>query len=186
MKTRGPLDGLTGLEALAEIGRRLGELPAAVTDAVKAAQAASGGQGSDAEGNVQHAFTINTPNGPLKGMATVGLRRGTLSGTAPRREGSGATARPRGRATAPDVKGAREPLIDCFDEGEDICVTAEMPGVRADELDFSIEAAALTIRSTGERRYHAMVDLPAPVVAASLAPELRNGILSVRLRKVPS
>jgi HSP20 family protein len=178
MTRRGPLDGLTGLEALAEIGKRLGQLPHAVKDAVASAQ---GGQGG--EGTRQHEFTIDTPAGPLKGVASMGFRSGSLAGAGQRRGAPGASPRPRSRAAAPDVQGAREPLIDCFDEGDDIVVTAEMPGVRPDELDFGIEDDALVIRSTGERRYHAAVPLPAPVVTASLAPELRNGILSVRLRK---
>jgi HSP20 family protein len=181
MTRRGPLDGLTGLEALAEIGKRLGQLPDAVRDAVQAGRSA-GGQGGGA-GTRGHEFTIDTPAGPVKGMASMGFRTGTLAGSGQRRAASGASARPRSRSVAPDVQGAREPLIDCFDEADEIVITAEIPGVRADELDFKVEDATLTIRTTGARRYHAVVDLPAAVVAASLAPELRNGILSIRIRK---
>jgi HSP20 family molecular chaperone IbpA len=178
MKERGPLDGLTGLEALAEISKRLGQLPDAVRDAMQTGQSGESGEASRS-----HEFTINTPGGPLKGMVSTGFRTGSLAGGGQRRGPPGATARPRSRPATPDVQGAREPLIDCFDEGVDIVITAELPGVRADELDFKIDGALFVIRTTGTRRYHAAIDLPAPVVGASLVPELRNGILSVRIRK---
>jgi HSP20 family protein len=90
------------------------------------------------------------------------------------------------RAAAPDVAGAREPLVDSFDEGDDIVVTAELPGVRTDEIDLTIDGEDLVIRTTGQRRYHARQPLGGPVLAGSLSPELRNGILSVRIRKTPA
>jgi HSP20 family protein len=74
-------------------------------------------------------------------------------------------------------------MLDCFDEGDEIVITAELPGVRPDEVSLAVEDDQLVIATTGSRRYRAAQPLPAPVVAASLTPELRNGILSVRLRK---
>jgi HSP20 family molecular chaperone IbpA len=180
MTRRPPFDALTGLDALAEIGRRLGDLP----DQVKAAMQEAGTAGAS-NASEKH-FTIDTPAGPLKGVAS--FRTGSLAGA--RAANSGMTRRPLrperpARAAAPDLAGAREPMVDCFDEGNEIVVTAELPGVRPEEVALTIEDGALVIRTTGERRYHARQELGADVVAPSLTPELRNGILSVRLQKAP-
>jgi HSP20 family protein len=181
MTRRSPLDGLTGLEALAEIGKRLGALP----DAVKTAmQDAAGGKAP--EGSQQREFTIDTPAGPLKGVTSMSFRTGSLAGGSGGRRSVPSAAsraeRPR-RPAAPDLQGAREPMVDCFDEGDDLVVTAELPGVRPDEVSLAVEDGALVIATTGQRRYRAVQLLDVEVVAASLAPELRNGILSVRLKK---
>jgi HSP20 family molecular chaperone IbpA len=181
---RGPLDGLTGLEALAEIGKRLGALPDAVKAAVADARDGRGGEHAREGG-----FTIDTPAGPLKGVASMSFRTGPLDGAGPRRAGAASAGsaaaraeRPR-RAAAPDLQGAREPLVDCFDEGGELVVTVELPGVRPDEVDLSVDGEDLRIATTGARKYRAVQPLGHPVVAASLSPELRNGILSIRLRK---
>jgi HSP20 family molecular chaperone IbpA len=179
MTRRPPFDALTGLDALAEIGRRLGDLP----DQVKAAMQEAGAAGG-ASGTGEKHFTIDTPAGPLKGVAS--FRTGSLAGV--RTANAATTRRPLrperpARAAAPDLAGAREPMVDCFDEGDEIVITAELPGVRPEEVALSIEDGALVIRTNGERRYHARQELSADVIAPSLAPELRNGILSVRLQK---
>jgi HSP20 family protein len=185
MTRRGPLDGLTGLEALAEIGKRLGALPDAVKSAV--AKAPDGRSGEHAR---ESHFTIDTPAGPLKGVTSMSFRTGSLDGAAARRTGAASAGsaaaraeRPR-RAAAPDLQGAREPLVDCFDEGEELVVTVELPGVRPDEVDLAVDGEDLRIATTGARKYRAVQPLGHAVVAASLTPELRNGILSVRLRKI--
>ncbi len=175
MTRRNGMDGLTGLEALAEIGRRLGQLPEQMKTAMK--DGAAGAEG-------ERAFTIDTPAGPLTGVASMRVRTGSLPSGGAKRQPFRAE-RP-ARAYSPDVAGAREPLVDSFDEGDEIVVTAELPGVRTDEIDLTIDGEDLVIRTTGQRRYLARQPLGGPVLAGSLSPELRNGILSVRIRKTPA
>ncbi|MGL4243554.1 MAG: Hsp20/alpha crystallin family protein [Beijerinckiaceae bacterium] len=179
MAARDPFGNLTGLAALSEIGRRLGDLGAQVKDAVNASQ--TGGAAGERQ------FTIETADGPVRGVTQSSFRVRTLADaagrSAPRRSGGMAGRAERTRPQAPDVDGAREPMVDCFDEGDAVLVTAELPGVLAGEISLSVEAGVLTIETTGARRYRARQPLPAPVDAGSLSHEFRNGILEARIAK---
>jgi HSP20 family molecular chaperone IbpA len=180
MAGRDPFENLTGLAALSEIGRRLGNLGEQVKTAALGAQAG--------DASSEQRFTVNTPKGPLSGVTQSSFRVRTLSDAAsgaggPRRAGGMAKRAERPRASAPDVDGAREPMVDCFDEGDAFLITAELPGVQAGEIAVSVDADALIIATTGARRYRARQQLPAAVDAASLSHELRNGILEARIAK---
>jgi HSP20 family molecular chaperone IbpA len=173
-----PRDAPKGLEALAEIGRRLADLS-------KQAQTMTGNASSAGMQEPQERvtpFTIQTPAGPLSGMAGFSLRTLPTQARAGSRAMRPAAARAqRPRQADPDLAGAREPLVDCFDEGDALLITAELPGVLAGEIAIAIEDGDLIIRTTGARRYHARQSLPAPVREPLPAPECLNGILSLRL-----
>ena len=81
------------------------------------------------------------------------------------------------------VKDAREPIIDVFDEGEEIVVTAELPGVSAEEISIRFEGDVLTIETLGERRYAKDVSLPAPVRTADTSYTYNSGVLEIRAGK---
>ncbi|MGL4636228.1 MAG: Hsp20/alpha crystallin family protein [Beijerinckiaceae bacterium] len=191
MANRGPFDNLTGISALSEITRRLGGLGNQIKDAVEQAQQAAQ-QGAQQSGNNtgEQVFTINTPNGPVNGVSQMSFRVGSLSDrmkpAAGRGGPSAATRAERPRKAAPDIDGAREPLVDCFDEGTTFLVTAELPGVSADSITVTLEANELLIEATGQRKYRARMAMPAPVDALSLEHALRNGILEARLTKIAS
>jgi HSP20 family molecular chaperone IbpA len=180
MSGHNPFDKLTGLAALSEISRRLGSIGEQVKDAVSQAQAA-GAQGAEQR------FTINTAKGPVEGVSQMSFKVGSLSDRMPasRPTRGGMAARTeRSRTAAPDIDGAREPMVDCFDEGETLVVTAELPGVLAGEVTLSVQDGELLVETTGQRRYRARQHFAVPVDAASLTHELRNGILEARIRKV--
>ncbi len=92
------------------------------------------------------------------------------------------------RATAegPVVADVREPLVDIFDEGTEIVVVAELPGVSAEEVAVEVRDDILTIETTGDRKYAKEALLPATVDAATLQRAYQNGILELRLRKAVS
>lgn len=93
------------------------------------------------------------------------------------------------------------PAINLSDTGEDLLVRAELPGVRPEELDVSVENDTLTI--SGERRreetkgekvgvhrrerefgkFRRSFDLPVHVDSASVRAEYKDGILRVHLPK---
>jgi HSP20 family protein len=83
----------------------------------------------------------------------------------------------------PVVSDVREPLVDVFNEGEEIVVTAELPGVTDEELTLTATASNLSLKTAGARRYSKEIALPVPVDPASLRRSFRNGILQVQLRK---
>lgn len=82
------------------------------------------------------------------------------------------------------VEEVREPLVDVFDEGQEVVVTAELPGAREGEITVELQGDVLTIKSEGERHYAKEVPLPAAVDGQSLQKKYNNGVLEVRARKV--
>jgi HSP20 family protein len=104
--------------------------------------------------------------------------------------GGGASARSRrprtGDAGAADAGAAepaaeepREPVVDVRDEGDRVCIVAEMPGVAADEVDLDVGEAAVHLGARGARRYRAEVALPRPVDADRASLSVANGIVEV-------
>jgi HSP20 family protein len=82
-----------------------------------------------------------------------------------------------------EVADVREPLIDVFDEGAEIVIAAELPGVKESAIEVEVRGDILAISSSGERRYAKEVVLPSLVDAASLKRSFKNGLLELRLKK---
>lgn len=89
------------------------------------------------------------------------------------------------RATedGPEVAETREPLVDVFDEGREIVVVAELPGVGDDEVDVQVRDDILTLETTGAHRFAKEILLPGAVDAASMQQAHKNGILELRFVK---
>jgi HSP20 family protein len=79
------------------------------------------------------------------------------------------------------VDEVREPLIDIFDEGDDITVTAELPGAKEEEISAELQGDVLTIEAKGERSYAKEVMLPC--AAKDLSKKYNNGVLTIHLKK---
>jgi len=80
--------------------------------------------------------------------------------------------------------GAREPIVDIFDEGEVIRIVADMPGADPATLRLRNAGNRLAITATGPaRRYERIVTLPAPVHCDDSAgvPTFNNGIMEALL-----
>jgi HSP20 family protein len=83
----------------------------------------------------------------------------------------------------PVVADVREPLVDTFDEGAEIVIVAELPGVSEAQVQVELKDDILTIATSGDRRYAKEILLSAEVVAGSLRQTYTNGILELRLQK---
>lgn len=83
----------------------------------------------------------------------------------------------------PVVAEVREPLVDLFDEEQEIVVVAELPGVAEEEVHIEVQDDILSLETTGERKYAKEILLPEPVDAATLRKAYKNGILELRLKK---
>ena len=92
------------------------------------------------------------------------------------------------RATdkGPVVAEVREPLVDVFDEEQEIVVVAELPGVGEGEIRIEVKDDILSLEASGEHKYAKEILLPAPVDAATLHAKraYKNGILELRLKKL--
>ena len=86
-------------------------------------------------------------------------------------------------ANGPVVSDVREPLVDVFDEGTEIMITAELPGVADADISLTLDGDVLSLETAGKRRYAKEIALPAPVDPASLTRSHRNGILQIQLKK---
>jgi HSP20 family protein len=81
--------------------------------------------------------------------------------------------------------GALEPLVEVHEGEEEVLVLGELPGISGDQLRLDLEGDTLRISaSDGARHFVGRASLP-PVDPDSLAANLRNGVLEVRLRRIP-
>ena len=83
----------------------------------------------------------------------------------------------------PQVAEAREPLVDLFDEGDEVLVVVELPGASGEEVEVRVEEDILSLETTGAHKYAKEILLPAAVEAGSLRRSYHNGILELRMRK---
>lgn len=90
----------------------------------------------------------------------------------------------RSTSEGPEVVDVREPLIDVFDEGGEIVVAAELPGVRNDAIHIEVRGDILALSSTGQRQYAKEVLLPSAVDPDSMRRSFKNGLLELRLKKL--
>jgi HSP20 family protein len=95
-------------------------------------------------------------------------------------------ARPIGSGTlhrAPDLAAdPREPLLDLFDEGEEIVVVVEWPDGDPSQIEAEANGDVLAL-SFGGGAPDADLLLPAPVDPAVLRRSTRNGVTEIRLRR---
>jgi len=87
----------------------------------------------------------------------------------------------------PVVEEVREPLVDVFDEKDNIFVVAELPGIEQKEIHTEIKGDLLIISAEGkERKYRKEVLLPCVVDESSLTSSYKNGVLEIKLKKTRS
>ena len=87
----------------------------------------------------------------------------------------------------PEVKKVREPLTEVNEEGDQIIVICEMPGVTREEIELKATTRSLTIstRSMDKgRNYYKEVELPSPINSDYAKARYTNGILEVKLKKI--
>jgi HSP20 family protein len=90
------------------------------------------------------------------------------------------------RATSegPVVSETREPLVDIFDEGGEVVVVAEVPGVQEKDIHTELTGDVLVLSAAGpKRKYHKEILLPAAVDQAAHQQQFQNGYLELRFNK---
>lgn len=80
---------------------------------------------------------------------------------------------------------ASETHVDVIDEGDQIRVVADLPGVDKDDIDLKCDGERLTISAASDRReYDERIQLPARVDEHSASATFKNGVLQVTLDRV--
>ncbi|APF20506.1 heat shock protein Hsp20 [Caldithrix abyssi DSM 13497] len=101
-----------------------------------------------------------------------------------------------------DVSGSFVPSVDVKEKDKEIIVTAELPGMDAEDIEINISDDVLTLR--GEKReekeekegnfyrrecsygsFHRDIPLPAEIDPDKVEAEFKRGVLKVRLPKKP-
>lgn len=90
---------------------------------------------------------------------------------------------PRHLGMAAQAAGVREPIVDLFDEGEEIVLVIEWPYGDEGRIEVGVQDDVLSISMGGELPYSADLLLPGVVDAATLRQSYRNGISEIRLRR---
>jgi len=137
----------------------------------------------------QRTFTINTPRGPMTGVAGYSVRMGGLGGHGGDDAGDGpldAEYKPARRKPAPEsaTDTPREPLVDIYEEDTRLLVTAELPGVVLDDVSVTLEGRRLLIETAGKRPFRTERDLPFTVDPHSMKTSLFNGILEITVTRL--
>ena len=82
----------------------------------------------------------------------------------------------------PEVE-VREPLVDIFDEKEEIIVVAEMPGVDEKDIKTGLKGNILSISAgSKDRKYTKEVKLPSEVTG-KIESTYKNGVLELKIKK---
>jgi len=91
------------------------------------------------------------------------------------------TIRPMVKPGVPEV---REPLVDVFENEDEILVTAELPGVGEKDIKTAVEERTLKISAEAkDQKYSKEVELP-DAVTGEPETTYKNGVLEVRFKKV--
>lgn len=134
-------------------------------------------------GGVSQTGEFSIPGLGEKGKGLFGFSIRTMADG----QGSGVKVQPFGdihkTQEGMTVEEDREPVVDVVEEGEQIRVITELPGVSEGEIAHEVHGDVLVISTRGERRYHAEVVLPARVQSEGAASSYNNGILELRLHK---
>lgn len=85
----------------------------------------------------------------------------------------------------PKVAEEREPLVDVFDEKDEVRVIVEVPGVAEESIKTEIKGDVLTLEAKdSERKYYKEVVLPKEIDPGTLKIKYKNGVLEIRIDKV--
>ena len=78
------------------------------------------------------------------------------------------------------IQDKREPLVDVVSSGSEVRVIAEMPGVKKEDIDVTVNERSMVISvDTEDRGYYKELDLPGTVDPKGAKSTYNNGILEV-------
>jgi len=133
------------------------------------------------------AKSVVSETGEIKGLGdkvkgVYGFTIRTLAGGEAKVESFGNIRKtPKG----PVVEEVREPIVDVFDEKDELLIVAELPGVEESDVNVEAKGDILTLSGErGEKKYNKEVLLPSKVDEKSLSSTYKNGILEIRIKKI--
>lgn len=150
--------------------RRLNEVLGGVRSLLDALQSAV-----DDEQPAERTVRFGTSGEAVDGVVGIRVQTGIAGATVTAREASGPLS-----PDAEDAEAVRRPVVDVHDDGGQVRVVAEMPGVGAEDLDLTVEADKLVLSAdTERRRYWRAVSLPRPVVGEEAVVSVDEGLVEI-------
>lgn len=133
---------------------------------------------------LQKSGEVGGPEKGFKGVYGFNVRIGGADagqpGGAPRVEPFGNIRRD-SRTGEAIVHPIREPLVDVFEEGADVLVVAELPGVEEGDIRLELQEDVLILEAErGRLRYQKEILLPKRFSPEQMHTSCRNGVLEVR------
>ncbi|MGV1005615.1 MAG: Hsp20/alpha crystallin family protein [Candidatus Nanopelagicales bacterium] len=174
-------DALNLLKTLASQSGSFEEAANSFRESAESFQQSSGAQGrSRMPGSSMRSGSFNLPNG-AQGVYGFSFR-GLGDDQSPSVSEFGNVKMTNEGAVVSDV---REPLVDVFDEGEEILVVFELPGVADGDAQVELNGDVLALSARGQRhRFESETLLPAAVQAESGRSDHANGYLQIRYTKL--
>jgi HSP20 family protein len=83
-----------------------------------------------------------------------------------------------------EISNERTPLIEMFDQGENVKIIAEVPGVDKRDIRITSTEKTVNIDVGGERPFKKSIGLSEPIVPSQSKARYNNGILEITLAKV--
>jgi HSP20 family protein len=87
--------------------------------------------------------------------------------------------------TKPLISSEREPLADITTTDNEVKVAVEMPGVSKENIKINVydNSLEVTTTSTGQRKYHEVIQLPPQTDIETATSTYKNGILEIVFKK---
>ncbi|MCW4001088.1 MAG: Hsp20/alpha crystallin family protein [Candidatus Bathyarchaeota archaeon] len=80
-----------------------------------------------------------------------------------------------------------KPLIDIFQDTNNITIIAEIAGFSRDSLKINVKDQKITLSAKSkERRYYKSLNLPKVVIPDETHTKFKNGVLEIKLKKAES
>src|SRR5579863_9186708 len=79
------------------------------------------------------------------------------------------------------INDSREPLVDVVSSDKEVRVIAEIPGVKKEDIELTIDEKSIEISVEGDRRYHKELELPGVVDPKGAKSSYNNGVLEITI-----
>jgi len=117
-----------------------------------------------------------------KGVYGFSIKLGGLAGESPQVETFGNIKRD--EKGAPVVEEVREPMVDVFEEADQVSIVAEIPGVDEKKIKIAVKDDILELEAEDtDKKYHKEILLPSKVKKETLRSTYKNGVLEITLTK---
>ncbi len=85
-----------------------------------------------------------------------------------------------------EIREETEPLVDVLEEDKTITVVAQLQGIKQQDIDVYVTETQVTISvNAKEHTYYKKLQLPAIVDPRSVKKSYKNGVLQIKLQKMP-